>query len=132
MSFSFTKAAIFSATLALVPAAAQAAELPSAGKGTNQSFEAWNTAVREQIENKHFYPRTALQQGIQGRVKVRLTISDAGKVTGVKIVESSGNDILDEEAFSLAMRLKKLPAIPGKSGEHTIVVPLTYRISGDV
>ena len=123
MSFSLIKAAIFSASMAFlstVPATA------------DQSNESWNDQVRKEIEEKHYYPRNALAQGIQGQVKVRLTVSTDGRVKGIQIVQSSGNDILDKDAFQLATRLKKLPAAPTAKGDLSIVVPLTYRIADKV
>ncbi len=123
MSFSYAKAAIFSASIALfatVPAAAE------------QSVESWNNQVRKEIEEKHYYPRNALAQGIQGQVKVRLTVATDGRLKGIQIVESSGNEILDTDALHLAARLKKLPAAPTSEGELSIVVPLTYRIADKV
>ena len=123
MTFSLTKAAIFSASLALISA------LPVSA---NPAVDTWNEQVRKEIEEKHYYPRTALAQGIQGQVKVRLTMEPDGRVQGVQIVKSSGNDILDSEAMRLATRLKKLPAVPNAKGGLSIVVPLTYRIADKV
>lgn len=120
MKFSLLKAALFSAPIAFLTAAPLQAD---------QSFSAWNKEVRKEIEEKHSYPQTAINKGIQGRVKVRLTVSEAGTVKGIQIVESSGSEILDTEALYLATRLKNLPALPS-NGDHSIVVPLTYRLAG--
>lgn len=123
MPFFLVKAAILSASIATLSTAPSLAD---------QSVETWNDQVRKEIEEKHYYPRNALAQGIQGQVKVRLTLTTDGRVQGIQIVESSGNQILDAEAMHLATRLKKLPAVPASKGDLSIIVPLTYRIADKV
>ena len=44
------------------------------------------------------YPATAIRQGAQGKVLLRLTVLESGRVARAEVVTSSGNDALDQAA----------------------------------
>ncbi len=49
------------------------------------------------------YPPEAYNQGIEGKVVVRLLVNKEGKVTEAKILKTSGSGILDEAALKMAL-----------------------------
>ncbi len=50
-----------------------------------------------------FYPKDAINFGFEGRITVLATISPAGKITRIKVLHSTGHDILDN-AFIAALK----------------------------
>lgn len=72
------------------------------------------------------YPPLARQRGIEGRVLLRLTINAAGGVEAVNIAQSSGNDLLDQEARLTVARWRFQP-LQGQS-QTVAQVPITFRL----
>jgi len=59
------------------------------------------------------YPLKAIDQGLEGRVAVKMHISEEGRVKDVKIINSSGHCILDEAARKNALKFTFRPAMQG-------------------
>ncbi len=45
------------------------------------------------------YPKLAIKRGLQGSIKIRVTVSINGKPTHTEILKSSGHDLLDQAAL---------------------------------
>lgn len=71
------------------------------------------------------YPPQVRQRGIEGRVVLRLTINAAGNVEAVSIAQSSGNELLDQEARLTVARWRFQP--PGQS-QAVAQVPISFRL----
>jgi len=56
-------------------------------------------------------PKTIQNLGLSGKVVMRVYISATGTVESVKVIRSSGNDIVDEGAVKIAKRLAYQPKI---------------------
>ena len=66
------------------------------------------------------YPPTALRAGLQGISRVELDVGVDGRVTGCRVMQSSGQDILDRTTCNLlAERALFLPA-KGSDGRPTV------------
>lgn len=52
------------------------------------------------------YPEKARLQEMEGEVRLQLTVDEAGAVSGVKVLSSSGHPLLDEAALDAAKRWK--------------------------
>lgn len=87
----------------------------------------WQNKISQLIGANHNYPRSAQLRGEQGRAKVRIAFSGAGKVLAVDLVQSSGSAILDREAVRIPMKVGSFPAPPTGSNTN-LVVPITWRI----
>lgn len=72
------------------------------------------------------YPPLARQRGIEGRVVLRLTVNAAGAVETVGIAQSSGDDLLDQEARLTAARWRFHP-LQGRN-QAVAQVPITFRL----
>lgn len=118
MSPTFFKTALIASAFTFSPLAANAAE----------NIEEWAVKARKEIIQNQYYPKGAVNQGIEGSVKVRFDVSQRGLVKGVQIVETSGSDILDAQALKVAAKLDKLPTLPTGMAEHTFIVPITFQI----
>jgi protein TonB len=73
------------------------------------------------------YPKDALSQGIEGRVRVRLTVSPAGKVLKTAVIESSPPGIFD---YSAEFAAKKYIFPPGDE-TFEIDQVIVYKIEDD-
>lgn len=81
------------------------------------------------IANNLNYPALAIENDIQGRVVVRLTIRKDGSVGDIMVVRSVDR-ILDNEAIRICKRLPKF--IPGKQNGKPIdawyTIPIIFRL----
>ena len=57
------------------------------------------------------YPRWALEQGIEGRVVVRMLVDEKGRVVEAHVSRTSGYASLDEAALEAVKRYRFLPAL---------------------
>lgn len=65
---------------------------------------AFRSAAHRELKKNQRYPRIAQDRGIEGDVKLSINIDDHGNITGIEIVESSGNKAIDDAALSAAQK----------------------------
>ena len=90
------------------------------------------TGLRKGWSQTWIYPSEAVRRGLQGKVKIEFTIEKDGELNGVKVVETSGHEILDEavvEAVRLSSPYAPLPDGFGKD-KLIIVYSFVYRLRG--
>jgi protein TonB len=75
------------------------------------------------LSREAFYPREAIERGIEGRVVLLLTLDGAGRVTGVEVAGSSGHALLDAAALKAAARIGALPG-----GGRQALLPVEFRL----
>ena len=80
-------------------------------------------AIRVSIERAKSYPPLARKRGIEGTATTEFTLNDKGYPENIRIVRSSGSDILDTAAKNTVLRASPFPFIKGG-----IEVPITFRI----
>lgn len=66
--------------------------------------DAYRNQVQLELKRNQRYPRIAEQRGIEGDVKLEISIDHDGNVTNVSVDESSGNSALDEAAIAAVKR----------------------------
>ncbi len=81
--------------------------------------------IKERIEKEFVYPRIARRRGMEGKVIVSFVICEDGTVHDVKIVESSGHKILDDNAIACVKRAAPFPPPPARA---ELVFPITYKL----
>lgn len=80
---------------------------------------------------KPVYPREAILQDIQGKVYVRVTINESGKVEGVKIAKGISAS-LNKSALEAAKKMEFSPAVyNGKKVKVSIAVPVNFVLDPD-
>lgn len=86
-------------------------------------------ATRELKKNQR-YPRIALDRGIEGVVKLKISLDGQGNITEVEILESSGNSALDEAAVTAAKKTNLKPYFNEilKGRIDSIVVPVGFSV----
>ena len=76
------------------------------------------------------YPIEARRQSQQGEVKLRVLVSAFGKAQWVRVVESSGHELLDNEAVKAVKQWEFEPKVIERARiELTIDVPISFKIA---
>jgi pilus assembly protein CpaC len=88
------------------------------------------SAVKKSITDKLTYPAMAKEAGFQGTVKLRLLLSFRGELLEAKIKDSSGHNVLDENALRVAKEILLYPPFPDsiKEKEIWLDIPIVYRL----
>jgi TonB family protein len=109
-------------------AASQGTTLPSLNTH-QQDFRGndFYRAIRTLLERARSYPLLARKRGMEGTVFISFVIGSRGLPQDVKIMKSSGHQILDEEVKKM---LKKASPFPGIKGE--IVIPITFKLTDSI
>jgi TonB family protein len=77
------------------------------GRGDPRLMEIW-----AKINRSKYYPELARRQRLEGTPKINFIVTSDGKIEGVKIVQSSGSDLLDQSALETIKRSSPLPYYP--------------------
>ena len=72
---------------------------------------------------RRFYPREAIERGLEGEAIVMLRLGDDGRLIDAEIARSSGHEILDHAALR-AVRA----ALRFKPGSREILLPVTFAL----
>lgn len=76
------------------------------------------------------YPQAALQRNIEGHVKLAFTITPQGRVTNIRVVESSPPNVFDRSARQAAARWRFAPRTEaGLAVEREAVKTLEFRLT---
>ncbi len=70
------------------------------------------TAIKQNIEQQWEYPEVALRYGLQGRLSLEFTISGTGHLEQLRMIRSSGSQVLDAEALRAIKAAAPFPPIP--------------------
>ncbi|MDX1725287.1 MAG: TonB family protein [Pseudomonas sp.] len=77
------------------------------------------------------YPRYALQRGIEGHVKLAFTITRAGAVENIRVIEASPQNVFEREARRAAVRWRFAPRTEsGLAVAREAVKTLYFRLEG--
>jgi len=68
--------------------------------------------VKQRIEEVRKYPYWAKKQGIEGATYLKFSVLSNGSSQDIRIIRSSGFEILDEEAIATVKRANPFPSIP--------------------
>jgi protein TonB len=109
--------------LAIPGKAATNGSLGGRGDGTSAGNPGAVTAIRAAIERAKSYPPLARKRGIEGTVTAEFTISAKGYPENIRIVRSSGHEILDSAAKKTLLRASPFPGVKGR-----LEVPITFRL----
>ena len=74
------------------------------------------------------YPKIALEQGQQGSVTLRMTVDDAGLISTIDVVQSSGFPILDRSAMDF---VKRHWTVPPEKGTRIYEAVINYKLQKD-
>lgn len=96
---------------------------PSAGMGSSMSIATWRGSVVAHLNRRKRHPGGAAR----GTASVAFTINRSGQVLSARLIRSSGNPTLDQEAVSLARRASPVPRPPANIGKASITLTVPVR-----
>jgi protein TonB len=70
------------------------------------------TKIKQLIESNWEYPELALRYGLQGRLSLEFSIGGNGQLERLRVVRSSGSQLLDDEAVRAIRAAAPFPPIP--------------------
>lgn len=113
-------------TFRLADSVAEALTLEQA----SDDMTVWQKQVKRQVAERQTYPQYLINRGVEGSVKLRVDVAANGLVKDALVLQSSGNEELDEEALLMAGDLI-LPKLPDGKESFTLVLPLKYSIKAE-
>jgi TonB family protein len=90
------------------------------------AVETWTKKIVSQIMEQQQYPRSAQVRRAEGKVRVRVTVSENGTIAGTEIIEASAFDVLNREAVRTIERAAPFPSPPG--GTRIFIVPMIWKL----
>lgn len=107
---------------------AKAPELPAAPEKPTEkprhSIKREVKTAQKKIAQHLYYPAAAIAQGIEGEVRLLVTLNGDGSVADVSLAAGSGHAILDNAAIKAAYAAGKL----GDGGSRELVLPVIFRL----
>ena len=103
---------------------------PTETKSLSAPLDRYVSIVQKRIVENLTYPSSAKEAGFQGTVKLSLLLSYRGELLEAKVKESSGYNILDENALKVAKEISSYPPFPPsiEAKEILVDVPIAYRL----
>lgn len=79
-----------------------------------------------------FYPEDALKQKIEGKVELKIFVSDKGMIEQVDVIQGTGNTSLDQAAINTVKQWEFLPALKdGKECSAILIIPFVFKLHND-
>ena len=86
-------------------------------------------AVSQRMNAKKSYPKRARQLGMEGRVVIEAVINERGQVVSATIRDSSGFELLDQDAMALLKAVTPLDIDTHRLAASTrVVIPMRYEL----
>lgn len=82
--------------------------------------------IRDIITRNISYPHMARKMGWAGKVTISFVITEDGSAKDIKIIESSGFDVLDRNAADTVKKVSPFPRPPVRA---EVIVPVVYRLN---
>ena len=81
-------------------------------------------ASQRKLADHLFYPREAVSRGLQGEVRLLLTLDRQGRVIAARVASSSGHALLDRAATDAAYAIGSIPG----AGNSEMILPVIFRL----
>lgn len=105
--------------------------MSSSDTGMIVSLEAqYKSALRQAIEPYKYYPKQAWRMRREGTVIIGFLVGQAGDISNVHIIESSGTSAIDSAAINALQRMGRFRPIPIELSRQSwaMEIPLEYSI----
>jgi protein TonB len=91
----------------------------------------YGRSVSQALARHREYPRLALMRGWEGSTTLRLRVAPGGKLAEAAVHQSSGHDVLDDQALAMVKRLGALPPPPEalRDREFAVLVPVVFQLA---
>ena len=125
------KAAII-ATVAHKPKQANSDITDSSVPAASTASSRLQQSLTKALESHFHYPRLARKRGWQGTVEIGLSIATNGKLSNIRVIQSSGHRMLDRAAVKSLKNLENLTeAKEWLSSDYTSIFPVHYALVDD-
>jgi TonB family protein len=94
---------------------------------TDKRYVDYARVIKERILAQWKYPREAKDNLVEGKLLVLFSLNKEGTMTQIQVIESSGHDILDQEAARAISSAAPFPPFP----QHVTVSRLNINASFD-
>lgn len=103
---------------------------PASAARKHNVFEGYLAFIRTLLEEYKEYPLWARRNNWEGTVGLHFVICRDGKVEDLRVVRSSGFNVLDEAAERTVRRIGKFPSIPKEltMNRLSLDVPLVFKL----
>jgi protein TonB len=81
-------------------------------------------AAQRKLSAYQFYPAEAAALGIEGEVRLLLTLDKNGNLIDIRVASSSGHVILDDAAVRAAVAMHSVP----NAGAMEMILPVVFRL----
>lgn len=81
-------------------------------------------AAQRKLSQHLYYPPAAVARGLEGEVRLLLTIADDGSISDVVIAASSGHALLDQAAVKAAYAMGRI----GWANSREFILPVIFRL----
>ncbi|MFH1640808.1 MAG: TonB family protein [Candidatus Omnitrophota bacterium] len=108
----------------------QAVPKEPAEEAKTSAISAYIRKVAQRIRDNFSYPWAAQQAQIEGALVVNFRIDKTGQLKEVKVIESSGQGILDENATRIIKKAAPYPSFPAEINQSELWIdfPIVYKI----
>jgi len=96
------------------PAAATSAAAPSANSDMKALIQSYQLQLAQAAQKYKLYPAEARDQGWEGTAQIMIHVGADGRIAGIDLVNSTGHDLLDEQAKKTAQKAKPFVQIPAE------------------
>jgi len=93
----------------------------------NKLMNSYLELIRKEISNKKFSPLESMSYGLLGNAIVGFTITGDGDFTGIKILRSSGDPLLDKTALNAVYAASGKVKRPAASGRENVMANVTVK-----
>ncbi len=81
-------------------------------------------AAQRKLSEVLFYPPEAVARGLEGEVRLLLTLDGGGAIRDAQVAAGSGHQILDDAAIKAALAMGSLPG----AGARELILPVVFRL----
>lgn len=103
--------------------------------GVGVDLSGYGARVRAAVQRRQHYPESAEEDGVEGTVRVRVTVrADGSLVAKPTIIKSSGNGTLDREALRMVRASAPFANLPSgfkKDGTAQLTIPIIFELEED-
>ncbi len=117
--------------MAAPPIPVSVAPVPHSMRPDPAAVSAYGRHVAGAVSMHQRYPRIAQLRQWQGTALLQVELAASGQLQSVRVISSSGHDVLDQQAIDMVRAATPLPPLPAPLAGQilTIDVPVVFRLA---
>ncbi|MCK5932301.1 MAG: TonB family protein [Fulvimarina manganoxydans] len=102
----------------------------ASGANATAARSNYSGQILSRIRRAQRYPASARRQRAEGTASVAFTVTGRGGASGIRLVRSSGNALIDRAAVDTIRRASPFPPIPREAGRSSMsfTVPIRFQL----